>query len=230
VSAAISVIVAEVVTYRDSIKREREREIKQTERDHDLTGKIIEALRQPPVEHSPPLPSPVVSAGTIGTDDPLVYLSDIQEVGDNFIFKTSFVLENKGRSVAHRVQIYPLEFGYTKATFKPIDYLAPNTPQGCEPTIHGDSSMGRHLLRDALTEAVNHARNPEGQFDGKLNFPVTISYFNPAEDAEFTRRINVTFSYVDMLLNDKHLWPNSDLKFFEFSHEPPVKKPVTRLS
>jgi hypothetical protein len=173
-----------------------------------------------------------ISTAQQGSDDPLIYLVEIKESGDNFNRETVFVLENKGKSVAHAVQIQPITFGDEKSTFAPLDYLDSNAKSECLPTRPIDD-MEKHCLAEVFAEATNNARNADGEYDGNLKFQVVVAYMNHTRDYKFTSCINVIYSHIDAQMSKlKDTWPNShhQPQPFTFSHEPIKKAKVMRPS
>ena len=63
-----------------------------------------------------------VVSGKIEDSDPLVYVdvSDRRSQGER---RTPFVLRNQGKSVAHKLQIKPIELSVGKAVFTEVDTL-----------------------------------------------------------------------------------------------------------
>jgi TIR domain len=147
--------------------------------------------------------------------DPRVYLVDIGYPEDSMFPKTPFIIENRGKDVAHRIQVQPMIFGFRRVTFPLIDNLPKETKQTVLPLVE-DAEMDKHCILPVLREAWNAAGMKNGAKDF-LEFPFSLQM--TYESFEGSRRVEtaveLTYSYTQKMMKRDKKWPNSEFKIFD---------------
>ena len=97
--------------------------------------------------------------------DPRIYLADIRLQGDLIEPITVFVIENRGGSVAHDVQVRPIVLGGKNVTFTFLEHLAVN--QRADVLIDRATVQSRKRdILSALDEEADAREKAEGGTSG----------------------------------------------------------------
>jgi hypothetical protein len=127
--------------------------------------------------------------------DPRIYLLDIKESGDAMFPKSLFVIKNDGGSVAHKVQIETLTFGYKIVSFPVTDSLGVGKIADVAPVIK-DADLNNNWIVPVLTEAWNEAGIDKGEDFLKFPFTVRISCESFNGKRKIRSTIELTFCYL----------------------------------
>jgi hypothetical protein len=133
--------------------------------------------------------------------DPRMYLLDIKEGGAAMFPKSLFLIKNDGGSVAHRVQIETLVFGYRSVSFPVTDSLSVGKTADVAVVVK-DADLNKSWIVPVLTEAWNAASTDETDKKEdflKLPFTVHIS----CESFNGKRKIRSTVEMTFCYLHDK---------------------------
>lgn len=128
--------------------------------------------------------------------DPRIYL-DVLDQRKTFHSKTVFSLRNRGKSVAHRVQINPLKLNCGEATFSSVETLAPDEEKHVLPEVEKISPIWRHdISRIMLKEWDNAGDIGVSEFSR----PMSISYEDYNSKNTWETRFDLVYHPVQDIL------------------------------
>lgn len=133
-------------------------------------------------------------ASHVSESDPRVYV-DVLDERKAVHSKTIFSLRNRGRSVAHRVQIQPLKLNCGEATFPMADVLGPDEVKAVIPEIEKIMPVWRHDISRIMLKEWD-AAGDIGIFE--FVRPMSITY----EDYNSRRQWQTTFDLVYHVVQD----------------------------
>ena len=140
--------------------------------------------------------------------DPRIYIEILDE-RKSFHSKTVFVLRNRGKAVAHRVQIHPLKLNCGQASFQSVETIASDEEKHVVPEIENITPVFRHDITKIMVKEWDNAGDLS-VFE--FSRPMSITY----EDYSSKRKFDTTFDLVYLVVQDilQRDWPQSE--------EPPV--------
>lgn len=154
---------------------------------------------------------------------PRVYVADWLDESNLFVPASPIVLENRGREVAHAVQILPITVFYKEVKFDPIDTIAVGEKKKVFPRISGadtDHNSLFYLLKQEL-DARNEA---QGKQDIAITFPLTIVYKDPSGVHNCETSADLMYNPINRETgaaakkNKWEDWPHESLGWYQITH------------
>jgi len=136
---------------------------------------------------------------TLRSLDPRIYL-DIKEGRKGLFETTTFVLNNAGQEVAHRVQIQPMKLHGLRVTFETVDNITVNGRAEVLPDIHDGSPLSFYNIRPLLEQEWND----RGQLTDEMAVPLAITYEDFAKN-KFEVTLELVYFPVKDITNRSHL-------------------------
>lgn len=200
--AIISIFVQAMIQSRE----DHERDANESRRDSQIAAmqSLLEKIAvQTPIKITPQIQ---VSEELVPSD-PRIYLVEITDIAKNPVAnQTPFVLENRGGSVAHDVQIQTMTFGYQEVTFIALDNVAIGQPVSVQPSRKNASILERESILPVLRDAWNAKGQAENAFELDFPFTVVITYTDFAGKRRIETRVDLTYSYLQESLKRNQTW------------------------
>ena len=211
--AAASVVVSEVLVYRS----EKRRKTEQHERDKQIAKLAVEEYRNATTSALPEQEEPKELG--MSADDPRIYVS-IETPKDKLFQRTSFILNNQGKDVAHEVQIHTFKLDHRAVTFDPVEAIPPGENGETLPTIEGvDGTMYEHNIFHWLSKDWD----AHGELIEEWPIPVELTYTDFSKKKLFSVKMVLVFHAIRYLLKERHkeapspldrpFWEMRDIEF-----------------
>lgn len=183
-------------------EKERKREEAQEERDRLLIHKAIEEYKLSNVATS--IAQPVALPAELGMspDDPRIYL-EIERSADAMFRRTPFILQNRGKDVAHAAQIKSFKLKRKDVTFSPVEAIPAGNNKDVLPTIKSNEPMNEHDIFHWLLKDWD----ANGELLDEWPIPLTIEYWDFSKKKKFAVTMTLIFHAIRYLLDEKHNWP-----------------------
>lgn len=162
-------------------------------------------------------------AGAV-TELPRIYLADWLDESHLFVPASPLVLENRGKEIAHAIQILPATIFYKEVKFDYVDTLTVGEKKKIFRRIQQtDGSEGNtvfYLLRKEL-EARNQG---QGTQNASITLPLTIIYKDPSGLHNCETAAELTYTPINRETSTKAKeqgwkdWPHEAYKWFEIKH------------
>jgi hypothetical protein len=152
------------------------------------------------ITKSPELTQLVNQLAKLRETDPLVYVDTCYK-RVNLTNVTPFILHNRGKTVAHRIQINPIELGVGKARFKEVDSLDAGSLTEVLPEVESAGPIFRHNLVNFLHHEANRVEQGSVR---EFPVPMTIKYEDVTGDRHFETTFVLAYSPYNKMMVDSH--------------------------
>jgi hypothetical protein len=141
-----------------------------------------------------------VEAQKLRDTDPLVYV-DTNYKRVNLTWMTPFTLHNRGKAVAHGIQINPLELGVGKVKFKEVDTIDAGDSAEVLPEIELAGPIFKHNIINFLHHEAN--RVDQGSVK-EFPVPMSVKYRDVVGERQFETSFILAYSPYNKMMIDSH--------------------------
>ena len=146
-------------------------------------------------------------------DDPRIYL-ELVEPKFAIMSRTPFILWNRGKDVAHKVQIKPFKLKRNAVTFPVVEAIAVGDKGETLPTI--DSDTNEHDIFYWLEKDWDAFGVQGGVIATEWPIAIEIQYSDFALKKKFVTTMTLVFFAVKYTLEKPPVWPMNDKVLWEF--------------